>query len=101
MPFPKAQIRRFTRRREDAERAIEIAIAALESKQPTSDQLGDLGDAINALQQQQFYVSVLFAHGALHSYALPGNPPGRMPPALGQMKREFHAFRRRSDSSPA
>src|ERR1044071_2520033 len=57
-------------RREDAVRAIEIAIVALEEKKAIPDQLGDLADAIDALKQGQFHAAALLADGALHAKPL-------------------------------
>ena len=84
-----AKVRRFTRQREDAERAIEVAIATFEDKAPTPSQLGDLADAIDAFKQRQFYVSVVLAHGAVHVAPLDKRRPETMARTLEEMKREF------------
>ena len=90
----RATERRFTRRREEAEQAIEIAIAALEDgPSPTADQIGDLADAIDALKQRQFYVSVLLAQGAMHSKPLKSPRPDAMSRSFDDLKREFRTLR--------
>lgn len=91
--FGSAGVQRFARRREDAERAIEVAFAALELNPATPDQLGDLADAIDALKQRQFYVSVLLAHGAMHSKPLESKRPQALSRTLDEMKQEFRALR--------
>jgi hypothetical protein len=95
----RAEERRFTRRKEEAEHAIAIAIAALEdASHPTSDQIGDLADAVDALKQREFYVCVLLAHGAMHSKPLKSGRPEAMSRTLSDIKREFHALRVRVEA---
>jgi len=83
------KVRRFTRQREDAERAIEVAIATLEQGKPTHDQLGDVADAIDALKQRQFTVAVRLAQGAVHSTPVGSKRPPVMARTLDEMKSEF------------
>jgi hypothetical protein len=93
-PTSDATTRRFTRRREEAEHAIEVAIAALEdAAAPTPDQIGDLADAIDALKQRQFYVAVLLAQGALHSKPLNSRRPEAMSRTFDEIKQEYRALR--------
>ena len=89
-------------RREDAVRAIEIAIVALEEKKATPDQLGDLADAIDALKQGQFHAAALLADGALHAKPLKrGNRPETMSLTLQEMKEAFRACRGAAGGSHA
>ena len=88
-----ASARRDLRRREDAELAIEIAIAALEQNHATQEQLGDLADSIDALRQGQFHVSVVLSMGAQHANSLPGGKsPSAISLTLDDIKKEFSAL---------
>ncbi len=87
-----ANARRFTCRREDAVRAIEVAIASLEPR-GTSDQVGDLADAVDAFKHREFYVAVLLARGAMHSKPLEGSArPATESRTFNAIKQEFHAL---------
>ena len=90
-PFDGARIRRFTRRRDEAVRAIEFAFVALEQRPATPDQLGDLRDAIEALRDGQFYASVLLAWGATRS--LPLDIDRGPPRTLQDLRAEFAELR--------
>ena len=92
------KVRRFTRQREDAERAIEVAIGTLEQGKPTHDQLGDVADAIDALKQRQFTVAVRLAQDAVHSTPVGSKRPSVMARTLDEMKSKFEFLRSAEDA---